>query len=87
MPIFEFRCLECGKDFEILVKNRDEEGQIKCKFCGGKVERLMSIVNSIIKGEGVGSSSIQGEAKPRLVETHSCPTGTCSHLELPGYGK
>jgi putative FmdB family regulatory protein len=82
MPIFEFKCLKCGQEFEILLKNREEANSVKCKFCGGKVERLMSIVNSIIKGDAGGPASTD---KPRLAETHTCPTGTCSHLELPGY--
>ncbi|MCC6025372.1 MAG: zinc ribbon domain-containing protein [Caldimicrobium sp.] len=82
MPIFEFKCLECGQEFEILLKNREEANSVKCKFCGGRVERLMSVVNSIIKGDAGGPASTD---KPRLAETHTCPTGTCSHLELPGY--
>ncbi len=82
MPIFEFKCLECGQEFEILLKNREEANSVKCKFCGGRVERLMSVVNSIIKGESGDPASTD---KPRLAETHTCPTGTCSHLELPGY--
>jgi len=84
MPIFEFKCLDCGQEFEVLLKSRDEANSVKCKFCGGKVERLMSVVNSLIKGESGRSASAEG---PRLAETHTCPTGTCSHLELPGFKK
>jgi len=82
MPIFEFKCLACGEEFEVFLKNKEEISQVRCKSCGSeKIERLMSIVNSII------SEGSKGEDKPRIAESHSCPTGTCTHLELPGYYK
>ncbi len=82
MPIYEFSCQNCGKEFEVLLKSRDEISQVKCPKCGSSdVKRLMSVVNSII-----GSKPSASE-KPRVVESHNCPTGTCTHIELPGYSK
>jgi len=82
MPIFEFKCLTCGEEFEVLLKNKEEISQVRCKCCGSeKIERLMSIVNSIL------SEKAKGSDKPRIAESHSCPTGTCTHLELPGHHK
>ncbi len=81
MPIFEFKCLQCEKEFEVLLKSKEEIYQVRCKACGSeKVERLLSIVHSVLKG------NFKGE-KPRIAESHSCSTGTCTHLELPGYQK
>jgi putative FmdB family regulatory protein len=41
MPIFEFHCRACDKDFEKLVFGGDPE--VECPFCGQKqVEKLMS---------------------------------------------
>ena len=41
MPIFEFRCLECGDLFEKLFLNNDERVDIGCPECGsGNVEDL-----------------------------------------------
>jgi putative FmdB family regulatory protein len=31
MPLYEYHCPKCGKDFETLVRACDPE--IKCKFC------------------------------------------------------
>ncbi|RKY04859.1 zinc ribbon domain-containing protein [Candidatus Poribacteria bacterium] len=41
MPIYEYRCKECGERFETLVLS---EGEIpSCPSCGGdKVEKLIS---------------------------------------------
>lgn len=43
MPIFEFRCRECGKEFERLVFSSDE-GNVACPQCGsGCTEKVMSV--------------------------------------------
>jgi len=82
MPIYEFKCESCGEEFEVLLKSRDEISGVKCPSCGSnKVSRLMSVVNSII------SSSSKGGDKPRIVESHKCETGTCTHIELPGHSR
>lgn len=42
MPIYEYRCLECGKISEILLRNPDS-GSIKCPVCGSEnLEKLLS---------------------------------------------
>lgn len=40
MPILEYRCKNCNKVFEELVKRYDEE--VVCPDCGQKVERNWS---------------------------------------------
>lgn len=41
MPIFEYKCQECGQEFEELVFDRDECPP--CKKCGSaKTSKLMS---------------------------------------------
>lgn len=41
MPIFEFRCQACGREFEKLVFGGDP--QVECDACGSSaVEKLMS---------------------------------------------
>ncbi|MGC8872467.1 MAG: FmdB family zinc ribbon protein [bacterium] len=83
MPIYEFKCLDCNEEFEVLLKSKEEISNVRCKACGSsKIERLMSVVNSLIK-----ETTNKASDKPRVAESHSCPTGTCTHLELPGYQK
>uniref|UniRef100_A0A832LWP3 Zinc ribbon domain-containing protein n=1 Tax=Caldimicrobium thiodismutans TaxID=1653476 RepID=A0A832LWP3_9BACT len=84
MPIFEFKCLDCGAEFEVLLKNKEEISKVNCKACQSpRVERLMSVVHSLLRG----STSTKEGDRPRIAESHSCPTGTCTHLELPGHTK
>lgn len=35
MPLYEFVCVPCGKRFEKLQKNQDEEAPV-CPACGSK---------------------------------------------------
>ncbi|QER41419.1 zinc ribbon domain-containing protein [Thermodesulfobacterium sp. TA1] len=81
MPIYEFRCEDCKEEFEVFLKNKEELSSVECKKCKSKrVKRLISVVNSIISDSGSSSD------KPRITESHSCATGSCTHIELPGYG-
>ncbi|OAQ20123.1 FmdB family zinc ribbon protein [Thermosulfurimonas dismutans] len=83
MPIYEFRCEDCGEEFETLLKSRSEIETVTCKKCGGKnVKRLMSTITPIVDSGGGGGSD-----RPRVAETHKCDTGTCTHLELPGHSR
>jgi putative FmdB family regulatory protein len=46
MPIFEYKCLKCGKEFEHLVipANRDEEAACpKCESKGKSLEPVLSM--------------------------------------------
>ena len=41
MPTYDFRCLNCGKRFEVFLSFSEyEKAEIKCSFCGSaKVQR------------------------------------------------
>jgi putative FmdB family regulatory protein len=59
MPIYEYRCLDCGKAFESLQKFSDEpftvcgQSSVACESGGqGKVERLLSSPAFQFKGSG-----------------------------------
>lgn len=77
MPVFEFRCLECGHLFEQLFRNAGEKVEIACPQCRSEsFERVISSTNYVM-----GSGKPQ---KPKIT-TKSCGSGnTCATLELPG---
>ncbi|MFO7557491.1 MAG: zinc ribbon domain-containing protein [Desulfobacterales bacterium] len=51
MPIYEYHCKKCDKNFEYLVFGSDEP--TGCPSCGGKkVTRLMSACGFKTKGRG-----------------------------------
>lgn len=56
MPIYEYCCLKCKKEFEELILNKEEE--IKCPACGSKeLERRFSTFATQGLERNVGSRS------------------------------
>lgn len=51
MPIYEYHCKACGKDFEILQKMSDRP-LATCPTCGKRVRRLISQTSFALKGGG-----------------------------------
>jgi len=76
MPIYEFKCLDCGHVFEFLkLKKEDEKHEMKCPKCkSSEIERVLSTVSVITSGGG-------GKAKQTV---KSCGSGTCASFEVPG---
>lgn len=63
MPIYEYTCAECRRDFEVLLLSAAEE--VACENCGSKrVEKRFSVF-------GVGTSSTDDCAMP------ACPPQGC----------
>ena len=51
MPIYEYQCEKCGKEFEKWQKFSDPVVD-KCPTCGGKPWRLISQSTFVLKGTG-----------------------------------
>ncbi len=46
MPIFEYKCGDCGNEFDLLISNSDKEN-VRCPEClSTKVEQLLSLFNT-----------------------------------------
>lgn len=79
MPVFEFRCVQCGHLFEKLFRTNDEKVDLTCPQCGAdSLERVMSRANHVM---GLGKA---GKMKP-TVTTKSCrPGSSCTTIDIPG---
>lgn len=51
MPIYEYKCLECGISLEKMQKVSDEPLTV-CENCGGKLEKQWSLSGFQFKGAG-----------------------------------
>jgi putative FmdB family regulatory protein len=51
MPIYEYRCLACGHQFELMQKFSDPPAQA-CNVCSGEVQKLISRSAFHLKGSG-----------------------------------
>ena len=77
MPIYEFKCLNCGEIIEFLFTSSDDQKEIKCSNCGhSDLDRVMSTSNFSITPGG-GKSHTQATTK-------RCGDGSCTTLEIPG---
>ena len=51
MPIYEYKCLDCGSHIERMQKVSEESLKI-CEKCGGKLEKQWSLSGFQFKGAG-----------------------------------
>jgi putative FmdB family regulatory protein len=51
MPVYEYECKACGRDFEYQQRMSDPD-KTTCEACGGALERLISRTAFSLKGGG-----------------------------------
>lgn len=51
MPIYEYKCTKCGKEFEVLQKHFDVD-EAPCESCGAPGKRMISNTSFVLKGTG-----------------------------------
>ncbi len=78
MPIYDYRCRECGEVTEIFQKGSEPEEPIVCSNCGSKrLERLLSVPAAIVMAD----SSTKGRTccgREERCDTPPCSDdGTC----------
>jgi putative FmdB family regulatory protein len=63
MPIYEYKCKKCGKEFEMFQGITDPAAKA-CKFCRGPVHKLMSLSSFHLKGNGWYATDYGGKKAP-----------------------
>jgi putative FmdB family regulatory protein len=71
MPIYEYKCLDCGSQFEKMQKVSDLPLSV-CEKCSGKLEKQWSLSGFQFKGEGWYVSEYGKKSHP--TETKSTET-------------
>jgi putative FmdB family regulatory protein len=76
MPIYEYKCRKCGKEFEVFQGVTDPTVK-SCKFCKGSVHKLLSLSSFQLKGSGWYATDYGGK-KPQAGEPkkEDKPAGT-----------
>ena len=77
MPLYEFKCKECEKTFEVLQK-MNAEPLAKCLYCQGDVEKLVSISSFQFKGSGWYITDYKNKGK-------SSKPDKADKIRRPGY--
>jgi putative FmdB family regulatory protein len=58
MPLYEFECLDCGNEFESLVRKFSEIADVKCPACNSKrLEEKVSSFASVSKAGASGAAN------------------------------
>lgn len=63
MPIYEYKCKKCGKEFEMFQAIADPAAKY-CKYCKGQVHKLMSVSSFHLKGSGWYATDYGGKKAP-----------------------
>ncbi len=74
MPIYEYRCLRCGQEYEIMHKFSDEPLK-KCPDCNGEVRRLISNTSFILKGTGWYVTDYASSERKKALESEKDTNG------------
>jgi len=71
MPIYEYRCLECGRVSEIFLYNLNSQN-VQCPECGSyKLEKLLSVSYTLKTDAPIPGTTCCGR-------TERCETPPCS---------
>jgi putative FmdB family regulatory protein len=71
MPLYEFRCSDCGVKFEKLLGMSAADRGTACPDCGGSGRRLVSAFAAFRKGESGQVQSVGGGCA-------GCSSGSCA---------
>ena len=75
MPIYEYKCKDCGKRFEILRSIKEADAQISCECCqSNQTYRAVSVFNA-----QSGSRIIAGNSNGGCA---GCSSGSCSACNI-----
>jgi len=73
MPIYEYRCEDCGTKFEKLVRRMNGTAEVECPSCGQKH----------LKQE-LSTFAAHANGHSKSAEAPVCPSGQCSNPGMCG---
>jgi putative FmdB family regulatory protein len=77
MPIYEYKCRKCGSQFEVFQGISDPEIK-SCKFCKGKVQKLVSLSSFSLKGSGWYVTDYKGKKPQATAKAEKSETSDSS---------
>ena len=84
MPVYEYRCLKCSKEFEYQQRMSDPPMAV-CEACGGELERLISRTAFQLKGSG-WYKDLYSSSKPEATSTETKPAESTKSDKPSGGG-
>lgn len=81
MPVYEYHCNSCERDFEYQQRMSDPEKDI-CEACGGALERVISRTAFALKGGG-WYKDLYSSTKPETVKSSDSGGSSDSSSSTP----
>src|SRR5687768_17771737 len=86
MPIYEFECRKCKDRLEVFQKMNDKP-PVKCRKCGGKLEKLVSASAIQFKGSGWYVTDYAGNGKKAAEKAESDAASASDKKDAPAGDK
>ncbi|RMG02122.1 MAG: zinc ribbon domain-containing protein [Nitrospirae bacterium] len=74
MPIYEYRCLKCNNEMEVMQKFSDEPLST-CPECGGQLRKLISNTSFVLKGTGWYVTDYASPERKKAMEAEKSSSG------------
>ncbi len=66
MPIYEYQCESCGRQFEVMQRMTEPVLEM-CEKCAGHVRRLISQTSFVLKGTGWYVTDYPSESRKKAM--------------------
>ena len=73
MPVYEYRCVDCNEQFEVMQKITDDPLST-CELCGGQLKRLITNTSFVLKGSGWYVTDYPSPERKKAMEEKKRPT-------------
>ncbi|MEW6652578.1 MAG: zinc ribbon domain-containing protein [Bacteroidota bacterium] len=79
MPIFEYKCNNCGKRFDVLHKSSTNLDEVVCPDCQSKNSKklLSSFSAAVASSSGFGGGSSCSDGSCGVPSFGGCASGMC----------
>jgi putative FmdB family regulatory protein len=74
MPIYEYECRKCKAHTEVFQKISDKP-LVKCRKCGGRLEKLLSAPAIQFKGSGWYVTDYSSKGKAEKADSEAASSG------------
>ena len=75
MPLFEYKCMECGTKYDVLQKSTKKQEDVICPNCNSSHnKKLLSTFSASINNSG-GNSCASGNCE--IPYSGGCSSGMC----------
>lgn len=75
MPVYDYRCDDCGKTYDVYHKVREVAEDVLCPSCGSKNHKKLMSVTQMSMGSDSGSGCSDGSCGPYT--GGGCAGGMC----------